>query len=267
MVDVNKPVTNPSLVSAILMLHESNTPEHWNQVLDEVMDAHFLCPVNIDPVPAPSGEDGKTVLMEDTRMSFQMVENADHQVYILGFSDWDELRKWNPAENQQTIILTFDDLASMVLRVGSHAEGFVVNPPGAVFSMSRSMIESLNIEKERRRNGGAVEIVVKKETSVTLGQPKVYPTDMIQAVSGFLKTQKCVNAAYMQLMEKEGEQSFLLIVDFTGDKRPVFDGMGKAAVPQLKGMFIDIIPLDSDFGRKATEKIEPFYTKKKFGWF
>lgn len=267
MVDVNTPVTNPSLVSAILKLHESNTPEHWNRVMDEMMGAHFLCPVHIDPVPAPSGDDGQTVLKEQTRMRFPMIENAEHQAYFLCFSDWDELRRWNPAENQQTFILTYDDLASLVLREGSSAEGFVVNPMGAAFSMDRSLIERVNIENERRRNGGSVEIVVNKETSVTLGQPKVVPTDMMQAVSGFLKTQKCVKAAYLQLMEKEGEESYLLIVDITGDKRPVFDGIIKAAVPHLKGMFVDIVPFDFDFWRSAAEKIEPFYTKKKFGWF
>jgi hypothetical protein len=267
MVDVNTPVTNPSLVSAILMVHESNTAEHWNRVIDEMMGAHFLCPVHIDPVPTTSGEDGQNVLNVGTKMRFPMIENAEHQAYFLGFSDWDELRRWNPAENQQTLIMTYDDLAAMVLREGSGAEGFVVNPMGAVFSMDRSLIERVNIEKERRRNGGHVEITVSKETQVTLGQPKVVPTEMLQAVSGFLKTQKSVKAAFMQLMEKEGEQSYLLIVDFTGDKRPVFDGIGKSAVPHLKGMFIDIVPLDDDFGRKATEKIEPFYTKKKYGWF
>jgi len=267
MVDVNTPVTNPSLVSAILMVHESNTAEHWNKVIDEMLGAHFLCPVLIDPVPATSSDDGQTVLNEGTKMRFPMIENAEHQNYFLCFSDWDELWRWNPAENQQTLILTYDDLASMVLREESSAEGLVVNPMGAAFSMDRSLIERVHIENERRRNGGYVEITVSKETSVTLGQPKVVPTDMMQAVSGFLKTQKCVKAAYLQLMEKEGEQSYLLIVDFTGDKRPVFDGIGKAAVPHLKGMFIDIVPLDSDFGRSATEKIEPFYAKKKFGWF
>lgn len=89
---------------------------------------------------------------------------------------------------------------------------------------------------------------------------------MVDAVSSFLKRQKNVNAAYLQLMKKEEEYSYLIIVDFSGDKKEVFGGIYQAAQPHMNGMFIDMVPFDSDFGRNATVNVEPFY-KRKLGLF
>jgi hypothetical protein len=35
----------------------------------------------------------------------------------------------------------------------------------------------------------------------------------------------------------------------------------------LNGMFIDLVPLDSDFGKDAANNVEPFYKRKMFGLF
>ena len=81
------------------------------------------------------------------------------------------------------------------------------------------------------------------------------------AICAHVKKKKNVKAAYLRLMEKDGEQSYLVIVDFTGDRREVFDGIGKAAWNHLNGMFIDLVPLDTDFGQQAAAGVEPFYKR------
>lgn len=267
MIDVNKPVTNPQLDTAIKQMRENNTKENLDYMIDEVMKAHFISPVVISPAPGQPGSNNQVILKQDTAINFSIIGNKDNQQFFLAFTNWDELRKWHNAENQQTLIMTFDDLASMVLNKNSNIEGFVINPFGGNVMFNKTMIASLKAEKERRASGGVVEQVVKEDTTVQLGQPRVYPKELVNAISGYLKTQKSVQAAYLQLMIKEGEHSYLIIVDFTGDRREIFDGINKASMKYLKGMFINFVPYDCDFGRSAAKDIEPFYRKKKFGIF
>lgn len=267
MIDVNKPVTNPELVAAIDAMGKNNTKENQDQVINEVMKAHFISPVTISPVPEPSGNSGEVIIKEKTKISFSIIENTANQHFFLAFTDWDELRKWHISENQQTVILTFDDLAAMVLDEKGSFDGFVINPFGGNVTFNKTMIKALKEEKERRARGGVIEHVVEKDTAVQLGQPRVYPKEMVKAISDYLKNQKNVKSAYLQLMIKEGEQSYLIIVDISGDIRETFDGIANIARSYLKGMFLDLAPYDSGFGRNATKNIQPFYKRKKFGLF
>lgn len=267
MIDVNKPVTNPELVRAISEIGENNSKEMQDQVINEVMKAHFISPVIISPSPEASININEAVLKENTTISFSIIENTANQKLFLAFTDWDELRKWHNSKNQQTLILTFDDLAAMVLDEKGNSDGFVINPFGGNVIFNKLMIRALKEEKDRRAKGGVVEQVVKKDTAVQLGQPRIYPKEMVKAISEHLRNKKKVKAAYLQLMIKEGDQSYLVIIDFTGDKREVFDGVAKVAMSYLNGMFIDMVPFDSEFGHNATKNIEPFYKRKTFGIF
>jgi hypothetical protein len=267
MVDVNKPVTNPELVTAIKVMKENNTKENQDNVINKVMEAHFISPVLISPVQGTTSGSNEVVLKENTTINFSMIENTANQQFFLAFTDWEELGKWQKNKNQQTLIMTFDDLASMILHKGGNSEGFVINPFSENIVFNKAMIGTLMEEKERHANGGVIEQVVNKDTTVQLGEPRVYPKEMVNAISNYLKKQKNVQAAYLQLMIKEGEQSYLVIVDFSGDRRILFDGIANVAMSHLKGMYIDLIPYDSDFGLNAAKNIEPFYKKKKFGIF
>ncbi len=267
MVDVNKPVTNPSVVLAIKNMQENNTSFNQAQFIAEVMKAHFISPVSIFPLPEPSDAEGKVVLKEKTTINFNIIENTANQKFFMAFTDWEELSKWHKSENQQTLIMTFDDYAAMVLDENGNSDGFVINPFGGNIIFSKDMIKDLKLEKDRRENGGVVPQVISKDTSVKIGEPSIYPYEMVKAISGYLKQNKNVQAAYLKLMLKEGEESYLVIVDFTGDRRQLFDGIAKVAIPHLKNMFIDMVPFDSDFGKNAANNTQPFYKRKTLGIF
>ena len=282
MVDVNTPVTNPDLVSAISDMQQDNTTEKQNRMIDEVMKAHFITPVNVSPEPKHDRDlcdchdpehdhdhcdcdchdhDHTTALQKDTTISFYSIEDSAGQHFFLAFTDWDELRKWQNNDHQQTFIVTFDDISGMVLQQKSRWDGFVINPYGDSIVVNNELVKALKDEMERRAGGGVVEQVIEKETTVQLGEPRVYPADMVNAICAHVKKQKNVKAAYLRLMEKDGEQSYLVVVDFTGDRRDVFDGIGKAAWNHLNGMFIDLVPFDTDFGQQAAAGVEPFYKR------
>lgn len=179
MIDVNTPVTNPELVAAIKSMKESNTKESQDHVINEIMKAHFISPVIISPVPETLGDNNKVVLKEKTIIKFGIIENTANQQFFLAFTDWEELGKWHKVENQQTLILTFNDLAVMVLDEKGNSDGFVINPYGENVVFNKTMIRTLRDKKRNRADGGVVEQVVKKDTTVRLGQPHIYPEEMV----------------------------------------------------------------------------------------
>ncbi len=260
MIDVNKPVTNPSLVQALDDMMKSNCEASQNEVINEILKAHFISPVTISPTPQTSTSQSNVVLKEQTTIGFNTIENEANQVYLLAFTDWDELRKWQKNEEQQTLIVTFEDLVSMLKSDSSNLEGFVINPHRHNFIIDRSTAFIIKEQLDRHKTSGVTEQVITKDTTVFLGQPKIYPKEMIDAISLYLKRQENVRAAYFQLMIKDGEESYLVIVDFKGEQRELFDGIGSTAKQYLSGKFIDMIPYDSDFGREASKDVKPFYS-------
>ena len=92
---------------------------------------------------------------------------------------------------------------------------------------------------------------------------KSYHTNTVQKV-------KEIKSIWLKLMIRNEEQSYLLVVDFAGDRKKIFSGLADAARDYLPSrMYIDIVPYNDDFGRKAAENSKPFYQRKHklFGLF
>lgn len=173
-----------------------------------------------------------------------------------------ELKKWRDEQNEQTIISTYDDLSSMVIKDSTHS-GFVLNPYGCNIMITRNMIEHFN-----NSSNYAIPYTLEKETKVMIGTPANYSHELTKAISDYLKTKKNVKSAYLALMQKDDESSFLVIVDFTGDRRETFDGIASVAVPLLKkDELIDMVPLDDGIGQSVANDHAPFYKRKLLGLF
>ena len=72
----------------------------------------------------------------------------------------------------------------------------------------------------------------------------------------------------MCIRDRDGEESYLMIVDFEGvARKDLFEGIAEAAAPHLKEKILDLVPYSENFGRDAARKVTPFYTKKRFGLF
>ena len=123
--------------------------------------------------------------------------------------------------------------------------------------MSRQLLADLS--------GRSNPITVEKTTQVLIGEPADYPHGLVEAVRTLLKTMREVKKAWLLFMQKDGEQSFLIVVDFQGDHRKIFDAIGQAATSHLKpGQFIDMVPFGDGFGRNAVKNHKPFYKKGLF---
>ena len=149
MEDMNKPVANPELLAAVERMNRENSRESRDAVLDLVITtARFLAPVTITPAPEEQ-TGGQAALGQGTQIQFQLLANQEGQPFFPAFTGWEELRKLCGPKNQQTLVLTFDDYAAMVVR-DARAAGFVVDPFGACLSFDRTMVEHL-VERKRQQ--------------------------------------------------------------------------------------------------------------------
>ena len=141
------------------------------------------------------------------------------------------------------------------------ADGIVVNLYSDNLMISPRNVLSMKEHKEYL-NTGHVSHVVQKETKVTLGTPADFPEEMAEAAAKYARSNSNINAFWLKLMTSEEEQSFLMVVDFTGDREAVLNGLGNAASPYVpKGFYLDMIPCTDSLGRQAATG-EPYYRRQ-----
>jgi len=130
-------LNNQPLLAAVQRMQRENTRESREAVLDLIITtARFLAPADLNE------QDG-----QETQIAFQLIPNQDGQTFFPAFTGWEELRKLCGPKNQQTLVLSFDDYATMVLR-DKRAAGVVVDPFGCCLSFERPMMAHLAIRKD-----------------------------------------------------------------------------------------------------------------------
>ena len=108
--------------------------------------------------------------------------------------------------------------------------------------------------------------VAQKDTKVLIGQPAVYPTKLVKALSDYFATNKFVNRAYLVKFHnpESGEPPHLLIgIDASGDWEKVFGDAGLIGTEVMgKDEIIDFIRLDnSGFSQYIINSVKPIYQK------
>lgn len=250
MIDVNKPVTNPELVKIMNEFVQERSVENELVLIERIMQAHFLTPVKIE------GEIENGVIKAGSTISFKMLTNNSGESFLMAFTDWEELGKWSRAK-EEALISTYEDLKSIVENDAQRVKGFVINPYGQNIIITPELMEYFSQRKS--------EIVIKKDTNVMLGQPANYPHELVKALSKFFKENKEVESAYLFLAHMEGEAkpNLLLIIGFTGEKAALFPRIAAITQNYLgKDEYIDLIPLNTEFGKDATKNATPFYKRE-----
>ena len=270
-VDVNKPLENPKLKALFIQKKAAKSDVEFDGVMNElcgeiVMNAHFLSVVKFSKEPESKGSN-QVVVTKGTQIAFPMLATQDNRKFYPAFIDWVELGKWSAMKDTKpkTLILSFDDYASMVLD-SNGGDGFVINPFSDNLILDRKIINHLR-EKKNSIKSGITECQAKKDTKVIIGEPKEYPSAMADAICAYAKTDKRIHSIWLKLMERDEKFSYLLVVDFQGDEpKSVFSKIGEAAQPFLNGKYLDMVPYSEQFGADAVKGAEPFY-KKKMGFF
>lgn len=224
--------------------------------------------MTLSPMPASSVQAESIPSKEEAKSEFPLFKRLGYrEEYFRAFTGWAAPGRWQGNENQQAMILTFDDYAALVLKENSMASGFVINPNGENIPFDKDLIRYMLRHKEADAKPVFAEKVVEKNTTIKLGEPLFYPTELVQAISDCLRKHKNVKAAYFQIKEEEGEFSYLLVLDIRGEKGELFQNIGDAAAKYLDGMYLDMMLCDKGLGREVARKTKPVYRKKRFGIF
>lgn len=261
--EINRPVMNPSLVAAAdnffqAMSLKRPLREIEEKMYREIYNARFLVPIDtselkIDP---KDSQNGKIVVKESSKVKIPLITNENNRNYIAIFTDWDELRKFDPEQKFGGNIIKFEDLIYFC----SRNDGIVLNPFGFNMILQEDtikLIEGVVTGKIRLTETNFPS--ENRAENVILEEPKTYPTKMVNEVKKCLKKHKEVKSAYLKLMIKDNQESWLFILDFDGDKKKLFDDIANAVMSNANGKFISFVPLNTKLGNEAAKDIEPFY--------
>lgn len=257
--NVNKPVENPRLTALFAERRQADAEQMGainEQIAREIaLNANLLAVVKMDPIP---GLMGRIILKKKTRISFEMISAADGKVYLPVFTDWNELRKGERYKDRKvsTMILSFADAAA----IATGDTGVAVNPFSDDFRLSHETVVHMQEQRDLETKGSA-EVRMSKGTAVHIGEPADYPDEMAEAIRKYARGAAEIKAIWLKLMVRNGEQSYLLVVDASGDWSAVWKGIADAAMPyRRQKIFIDFVPLSDSFGKSAATG-EPIYRR------
>lgn len=257
MIDINKPVSNPELVHAIEAFLAEQTQQNEQVMVALLKTAYFLMVFDGNLIHDTPDAEGRITIQAKSTLELPMFSNSEGKSLHFAFTDWAALGEWNNAPNQNTLVVQLDDIASMVLSEKLDCAGAVINPCGQDLFLDRQRLAYLT--------GRANPQVIKEDTQVMIGEPANYPSALVDAVIKTAKPLREVKKIWLALMVKEGEQSYLLVVDHKGDRSQVNNAIAQATMPHLDRMFLDIVDADSDFGKSAIGSRKPFFKRGLFG--
>ena len=244
-------INNKELIDSINAMKEEKTLEAQNKVITEVLKSRFMCPVILEAAPKGGG---RIDINKDTKIQFSIIKTTDGKNYLIAFTSDEEVHKWQTNKVQQSLIYTFEDYA-MIATNNETLDGFIIDPKGCNLVFTKEMIKEIKASITR-------ESVVEKDTQVELGIPKDYPTELVEKLKDLFANMSDVKKAYLQLMVKDEAMSYLVLIDADGKEKELFNTIASAAIPFLKGMPLNLAPLNTEFGQKAIENFEPFYVKE-----
>ncbi len=248
-------IINPSLMrtSCWFMQEDAKKPANEDMltlVFTEIFKGEYIVPANTSALKIDGVQSGEIKLGKDSEVSFPVLQNSEGKKFYPFFTDWNELRKYDTELKFNALASTFKDLQ----KFAGKADGIVINPYGLNIVLTDEMLNDIkNASKNAEKNN----------SEVMVGEPKEYPVRMVKAMSEYFETNSEVKSAYLKLMSKDGNKSYLVAVDIDTNENPaiVYDKIAENAHLHADGMPIDFISINSDFAKKVFKDSEPFYKK------
>lgn len=232
---------------------------------------------------------------------------VESQVFILGKSDSaSEGDSMIPAGSNLAIVnwqrqdgspvIPFFTSLSALQRAIEEEQPYVALPARALFEITQGASFFLNPRSAYGKEFYPQEIsailstgtnhvpdrrVVQKETRVLLGQPKIYPSEMVGAITLLLAKHPNVKAAYLALMSQPDAapmQSLVIGIEGDGDLEDAIRQVGSVAGDTRPREFpVDLVQVksgESGLSEYFLNSTKPFYErswgakiKSSFGWW
>lgn len=245
--NINEPISNPKLLNAINGLSNSNLTQQ--KFFDEFAKAKLLCPADIQ-LQNSSRDGNEIVVGEGSSISIKHLEDTKGNKFLIAFTDWKELYKWNSSKEQQAVVLGHKDFQSIMRESRDVYSGMVINPFGANIVITLPMLNSMENN-----------CIISKDEQVLIGIPTDYPTELINELCVYFDKENCVDKAFLLWMVRDEEGSYLLILDSKEEPNILYPKIGNLCIRFLKDMMIDMVSADSGFGKNAIGEHKPFYKR------
>lgn len=240
-------INNTNLLNAIRLMRADSSKEPL--FFEALHQAKLLCPVQVDTRNLPKNPDGSVILSSDSPISLVSISDSSGASYLMAFTDRNELAKWNQGSYQQTIVYTFDDYKTVLISDDTPYQGVVLNP----FS------DNIVLGKEIFAGSNAPFQTAKSNESIMIGQPKDYPTRMVEKLKQYFRSNHLVDVAYLLWMVRGQETGYLLVLGTTASPQKLFPSLGELCKPYLNEKPLDMVPLNSTFGQSSIQDQQPFY--------
>lgn len=243
------------------LVKAANDPAYRPQFYKDLCASDFFI---IEHDKKPPSSSGKITLAEGTLIQIQNIEH-NGKLYIPVFSSLTRLQAFLTKESAY---LGINALEVMKLTKGAE---LLLNP-GSEYGkeFTKEEIESIvsgSIWKPNER------YTVKKDVKVMMGQPKVYPYELVEALTRFFKTKKQVKRAWLThfFNPDDGQPPHTLILI---DVSTGYDEVSAEAGIVIRGVKIPNPPVDfmAITGKGGIEAHflngeKPFYIHHFFGIF
>lgn len=248
-------IVNPSLMRTAcwFMQEDAKKPaneEMWKLLFTEIFKGEYIVPADTSKLKVDGVKSGEIKLGKDSEVAFPMLQNSDGNRFYPFFTDFNELRKYDMKSQFSALAATFKDLE----KFAGKADGIVINPFGVNIVLTADMLSDI-----KRISADAQ----KKQSEIMIGEPKEYPVKMVKAMTDYFGENSEIEAAYLKLMFKDGNKSYLVAVDYSGNENlaEVYDRISECANPHADGVPVDFIPFKNDFAQKVFKDSKPFYKR------
>ncbi|MGN0683586.1 MAG: enhanced serine sensitivity protein SseB C-terminal domain-containing protein [Oscillospiraceae bacterium] len=227
-------------------------------VVEIVENASFLVPAEIPCEPVKQ-KDGTLAVPSNTEISFVIFSTGENQKYIPIFSDTEEFNKWDKSEKIHAFTIDFTHMVSLLEQSGG-TEGLVLNPYSDNMMMNRNVVLKWREQFQIMKNGSASHAIsIDKANEVYNLNP--YPFQLMNTLCEAARSNADIKQMWLRGINLNNEDSYLLVVDYAGDRKKNFDALGEAAKKFLGDKPLHIVPFDDGFGGKAVQGANPIYTK------
>ena len=250
-------IVNPDLMRTANWIFQENKRDEidgklWQILFSEIFKAEYIIPIDAKNLKIDKIEGSEISVTEDSRIRFPILENKDGKKFYPFFTDWNEYRKYDVHTEYSIMAAAFKDMERFV----DKADGVVINPFGVNMILDHDMMKTIAQASNE----------LKKEISkISVGDPKEYPLEMVKKISEVLWDKEYIKAAYLKLMLRNREQSYLIALEgkIPGKPQELYNEIAENALPNVNNIPIDFIDYSSDFAKKVFKDSKPFYTSER----
>lgn len=249
--DIIENFSNEYLETLIKNLLENNSQDNQDFFTLELSGAFLYTLISVDEASP------KNVTMLRTL--------EDKDTFLPVFTNEKEMGGAKAKYDFETVLISFVEICDLILYQGSDYNGIIINPDTDRIIVDKKLLEYI-VELHREKDD-VVMIHEGQSVEVMSIDKKDEPKNIMNILNDLFKKEKNVNAAYLKLLNHNGNISYLLVTDFEGDKDLIFKKISEKVKPHLKDIYLDQLEYNTEFGKEVTKDIKPFYRKKTFGIF